>query len=446
MLALVVGLLTWVAATVIAQRLCWRAPASVGLPIAFLASVAVIHVPGALVHVLPWYDRPTRSLVEDGFALSAIGALFLALGHAWHQRRQGHRAPERARPTRSRASHAWSRRAGIRFLVTGLVIHLLVLPLLQGVPTVTAILSAGMTLSVCGLHILIYMARARGDGPALRFWLAFTLLFPALTVVSGGYLGFGVSIVIGTICFVAGFDRPRWRPYAFVLLLLYPALCAYVTYMRDRKEIRAEVWGGAPLSRRVDVVAKAFLSPDFFDPLDEQHLYRFDERLNQNILVGQAVRHMARSSVEFAHGETIADAVFALVPRALWPDKPFRAGGAEVVTRYTGQRYERSTSVGVGTVLELYINFGGPGVCVGFFILGVVLSALDGRCGAMLAAGRQGEFLRHYLPSLSLLSSAGNSFVEVGASCVGAYLLARAVERWIDRRERKETLAEEGRR
>lgn len=430
-MTIVVGLLAWVVATVVVQSLCWRTPASVGLPVAFLASIGVIHLPGALVHALPWYVRPSHDLVEEGFALSTLGAVALALGHLWHHRRR-RREPAPRPPVRR--GQAWSRRDGLRYLVAGLTIHLIVLPLLHGVPTLTAVLSAGLTLAVCGLQMLIYAAWVRGDRPALVRWLLVTLLFPVMTVVSGGYLGFGVAVVLGTFCFVTGFVRPRWRPYGLVLLLLYPALCVYVTYMRDRTDIRAVVWGGGALHERAGAVADTFLSPELFDPFDTTHLRRFDDRLNQNILVGQAARNMERSRIEFARGGTIVDAFLALVPRALWPDKPLKAGGAEVVSRYTGQTFGGNTSVGVGTVLELYINFGAPGILLGFAALGVLLSKLDLHCGAMLAAGRQGDFLVAYLPAMSLLGSAANSFLEVSASVAGALLLALAMRRWLSRR------------
>ena len=37
----------------------------------------------------------------------------------------------------------------------------------------------------------------------------------------------------------------------------YLALSVYVTYMRDRTEIRASVWGGQSLSNRLDLVSLA---------------------------------------------------------------------------------------------------------------------------------------------------------------------------------------------
>lgn len=318
---------------------------------------------------------------------------------------------------------------GLRYLVLGLGIHLVVFPVFHGVATITAILSGGMTLAVCGLHLLIHAAATRGERRAYYGWVAAACLFPLVTVMSGGFLGFGVAILMGTLCFVAGFDRPRWRPYLIALILLYPALSTYVSYMRDRGAIREVVWGRAPLATRLDVVAATIASPELFDPTDELHLRRFDERLNQNTLVGHAVEHMEEARVEFAEGRTFLDAVLGLIPRALWPDKPFKAGGASTVMKYTGLRFKADTSVGVGTVLELYINFGAAGVALGFAALGVVLSRLDERCGALLASGELDTFPRLYVVGLSLLGSAGNSFVEVGASLVGAVLLAEAVRR-----------------
>ena len=77
---------------------------------------------------------------------------------------------------------------------------------------------------------------------------------------------------------------------------------------------------------------------------------------------------------DFAYGGTVP--LWGFVPRALWPDKPAVGGGGSLVSEYTGIPFGEGTSVGAGQVLELYVNFGIPGVLAGFTGLGFLLMRL----------------------------------------------------------------------
>ena len=66
-----------------------------------------------------------------------------------------------------------------------------------------------------------------------------------------------------------------------------------------------------------------------------------------------------------------------MVPRILWPEKPVSAGSPAIVSEMTGLHLSPTTSFGVGNVMELQINFGIPGVVLGFFGLGWLLGMLD---------------------------------------------------------------------
>ena len=88
--------------------------------------------------------------------------------------------------------------------------------------------------------------------------------------------------------------------------------------------------------------------------------------MNQNQLVGAAVQYLESGYAPFATGDTLIQSALAIIPRAIWPDKPVFAGSPGLVTQYTGIQFAAGTSVGVGQVLEFYINFGSPGVVGGF--------------------------------------------------------------------------------
>jgi hypothetical protein len=155
-------------------------------------------------------------------------------------------------------------------------------------------------------------------------------------------------------------------------------------------------------------------------------------RLNQNYLVGAAVRNLESGSKEHAHGQTVIEAFQSLVPRALWPSKPVAAGSPRIVTEYTGITFAAYTSVGVGQVMEFYINFGTAGVIIGFLLFGTLLTLLDTWAAERLWRGDWLQFAMWFLPGLALMQ-AGGSLVEVLSSAGAGMLAVLFVNRFIVR-------------
>ena len=84
--------------------------------------------------------------------------------------------------------------------------------------------------------------------------------------------------------------------------------------------------------------------------------------------------------VPYENGALIGAAVMHVIePRLLFPDKP-RLDDNQLTAKYAGFRLDArtssGTSVGLGYVAELYIDFGVPGTIVVMFVLGF----LGGRC------------------------------------------------------------------
>src|SRR6185437_4183912 len=87
---------------------------------------------------------------------------------------------------------------------------------------------------------------------------------------------------------------------------------------------------------------------------------------------------------------------------------------------------DKNTSVGAGQVFEFYINFGLPGVVVGFFGLGFLLVRLD-NCimKALLEHDMRGLLIRA-MPGLTLLQPGGN-LLEIAVAFAGAVVASRVV-------------------
>jgi hypothetical protein len=183
---------------------------------------------------------------------------------------------------------------------------------------------------------------------------------------------------------------------------------------------------------------QSLLTFEFFDPHNPEHLTRIEDRLNQSALVGAAVIHLQETQ-DYAHGETIYDAMLALIPRAFWPDKPITAGSGNLVTRFTGIAFDSTgnTSVGIGAVMECYVNFGTAGVICGFLLLGIIVTTLDILATERLANFDLNGFVLFFLPGLAFLQ-VGGQFVEVTASAAGSLIVALLVNRYLHRYQRKQ--------
>jgi hypothetical protein len=154
------------------------------------------------------------------------------------------------------------------------------------------------------------------------------------------------------------------------------------------------------------------------------HVAALDGRLNQNYLVGAAILYHESGAVPFVYGGTVP--LWALIPRAIWPDKPQVGGGLDVVSEFTGIQFAEGISVGAGQVLEFYVNFGIPGLLIGFLGLGFLLMRLDQGAMRSLAAGDMRGFLPQAMPGLMLLQPGGN-LLEILVACVAGYLTAHLV-------------------
>lgn len=395
-----------------------------GLLYAYVLNLWAIHWLGAAVHTLPWFRRGDLDVILLGLEQSTYGIVAFVVGSLvlapmLESARSGTAELVEDLPARPRGVAAY-------YLVLGGLAYVFLSQL--RLPTLGAVVAAGQQLLVVGLCLKCWWAWQAGRAGRLAAWLGVTLLLPVFTIVHTGFLSYGAVAALIVFVFVGSFYRPRRKVVAVALVIVYAGLSFYVSYMRDRPEIRETVWGGRPLEERIERVIATVGGIEWFDPTDVQHLAAIDERLNQNYFVGLAVDDLSRSGA-YANGDTLVDGVLALVPRAAWPEKPVFAGSGDLVTRFTGVRFREGTSVGVGTVLELYANFGTVGVMVGFLLLGVLMTLLDATAHRRLALGRWEGFTLSYLVGMSFLQ-VGGSLVEITGTAGASVVASLAVNRF----------------
>src|SRR5262249_4845655 len=255
-------------------------------------------------------------------------------------------------------------------------------------------------------------------------WLGALAVYPLVMLLLGGFLSYGSAAAIIVISTLTISIKKWWKVVIGVIVCVYLGLTIFVNYFAQRGEIRREVWGGAPLEDRIDRTLGIYRNFKWFDSSDYQHANALDDRLNQNYFVGLAAARIEQGSVDYLYGRSLWEGLIAFVPRALWPDKPVTSGSPKIVSEMTGLKLNEDTSWGVGNVMEFYINFGIPGLVVGFFLLGFLLRALDRYVAASLSRGDFGRACLGFLPAVALIQPNG-SLVELtsgsAAALVGAY-------------------------
>jgi hypothetical protein len=400
---------TGTGAMVVFASLRGRRPTS-GLAVAYVFAFGMIHWLPALVYSLPWYDPAHDPRIERvGFQQSTYAVLAFAAGNglvAMAMRRKYIEVGDG-----SAVNSGITPGTGKIYLVVGAVAYVISSTGHAGLPSLQGLVALGQYLFLVGLCILCWNAWKSGRPGRMWLWFSVGLAMPVVTIAKQGFLFYGATAVLILFSFILGFLGSQRRVVLPTLVIAYVGLSAFLTYFRDRPQIRQTVWGGQTLAIRVTQLKTTASSFDWFNPKNQAELDRINGRLDQNYLVGSAVNRLTFSG-QFAHGTTMVDALLGFIPRALWTSKPVRAGGSQIVTQFTGITFLGGTSVGPGPVMELYGNFGTGGVVAGFLVIGAALAFLDRTAARHLRTGHDALFVLSFLLGISLLQVA-DAFVNV---------------------------------
>ena len=182
-------------------------------------------------------------------------------------------------------------------------------------------------LLILGLWFWLYSAATAKNSRQILLVFAMLPLLPLATLVTGGFIGYGTVWVLSIVAFYFAIARRRVWFYLAAPPVIFLGLSLFVTYAQQREEIRDVIWyQNAGIMRRLDQVSKLVTDFQLLDLSNAQHLYALDLRLNQNYLVGAGVMRHREGEAELRYGTTVA--LWALIPRAIWPDKPAVGGGA----------------------------------------------------------------------------------------------------------------------
>jgi putative effector of murein hydrolase LrgA (UPF0299 family) len=397
---------------------------SLGLPIAYLCSLLLIHVPGALAHIAGRDFLLHSDLIEIGMRFTALGSMCFVAG-VWLAHSSTPKMPIRREADRD---HFWW------FCLLGGWSLIYGLSPLYHIPSISAAVEKGGGIWMLGVILGLRAACQRRDLKRIAIWLGALMVYPVLMLLLGGFLSYGSAAIIVVCAGLTISTRSYWQVFVGITVFVFLSLSIFVNYFGHRNHIREQVWGGAPLEARIDSVTDTVRGFKWFDPNDRMHLIALDQRLNQNYFVGLAARRIQFGLANYLVGDSVWQGLLSLVPRVLWPDKPVFGGSPEIVSKMTGLHLSPTTSFGVGNVMEFQINFGVPGVVIGFFVLGWLIGMLDLKAAVAEARGDLGGLILFFLPAVALIDPQG-SLVEMfsgsAAALVAAYGWKWAWKQWV---------------
>ncbi len=429
-------LLLWICVSTIIVVAHWRKEIrGVGLVLGYVFNLSLIHFAGAAIYLSNLPHLYEIEEVEAGFREASWGLLSFGLGAIvigpalLSVRRDAsgdvHFEPAETIPK--------------AYLIVGAVSYAALATFLTDIPTLNAAVGVGQYVFIVGICILVWKAWREGGRKKLIGLFFLALLLPFVTMIFQGFLGYGVAALAVVLFFFGSIMRPRWPLVIAALLIGYVGLSFFVTYIQNRESIREVVWAGRELPERVERVWLSTSEMERFDPGNAGHLDQIDRRLNQNHLVGAAVEHL-ESTQDYGKGDSLVQSVLALVPRFLWPEKDIEAGSPDLVSQYTGLQFAEGTSVGVGHVLEFYINFGTVGIIAGMLLLGVAVSILDLLAAQRLLQDDWAGFALRFLIGITLLQ-VGGSLVELTTGAGAAAVLAVGTNSYLYRLQKRKAIA-----
>ena len=392
------------------------------LVLAYFFGISIIHVPGALAYLNPGVNWGNAEATKVGFEVTLFGmAAFIAgvgISRLCTRRRDRDLLIQRIAAEKSDLLD----RFGKHVTIIGVLCYFVLLPASARLPSLTAFISSLAVLLILGFWLRLYAAAAvRRVGRTLSL-LAIVPLLPLATLVTGGFLSFGTGWVLSIVAFTYLIAKRRIWIYLLTPPIIFLGLSLFVTYFQQRTALRDDIWyRNTSFSQRLAKTSNIITEFELFDLTNVRHLFALNERLNQNDLVGRGVIRHRAGITELSYGETLP--WWAPIPRFLWPDKPTVGGGGEIVSRFTGIKFAEGTSVGAGQVLEFYMNFGMPGVLIGFATLGCLLMWLDREIMIAFANLDVPQLILRALPGLALLQPGGN-LLEIFVAVLSAFVTA----------------------
>lgn len=384
---------------------------SLGLPVAYLASLFVQHLPGTLVDWSKGETTDKLQYTEIGMKFMTIGVISFVVG-VWLARQSDATAV-------SAPVAVGRRRFWLFCFAGGMFTTILVYPFVGEIPTLGNTVLLGCGIWMFGVMMGLRDALQRKKLRSGLLWCLALAVYPVLMLVNAGFLSVGSQSALDVVSSLTISARKLSRVLFTMAIVVYLGLTLFGNYFQARDNLRAAVWQGGNVSQRVGAVLDIARNFTPYDPSNELVNYAFELRLDQNYFIGLAADRLERGEVKYLSGSSLYYAAIALIPRSIWPGKPEFGGSQTMVADTTGLYLNEHTAWGVGSVMELEINFGMIGVIVGLLILGWTIGTLDRKAAIADASGNLSTAVLYFLP-VTALAQPMNSMAELVGGAVSA--------------------------
>ncbi|MDB5451907.1 MAG: hypothetical protein JWO33_485 [Caulobacteraceae bacterium] len=299
-----------------------------------------------------------------------------------------------------------------------------------------------------GLFALAYccFVTRRGYG-----YLALASLVEIFIGITGFFSDFKAPIFVIGLAAIAAGHRPKFRDVAMVTLLASALLLLGSFWSAVKLDYRQYLSGGTmeqtitvPLGDRLAYLGDQVKNADGVLMADG-----FDQLLRR-----QSYIHFLGSTMKFVperlpheHGARLSTTLLNIVkPRFLFPDKPATEFDSVVTQKYTGLpiQVREGTSISIGYVGELYIDFGKVGAVIGCLLLGLAFGLAyqylrnHGKGSLLLTYGIRATAILVLMPfETALIKYVGGAALAF----VAAYLLQKFVAPWLSSKLRWRTVA-----
>ena len=190
-----------------AKRIGFRS----GLPIAYLYSLLLIHVPGAFAQVVGRDFLLNSDLVELAMRFTALGSICFVAG-VWLARGSTPRVSIRRDVDRP---HFWW------FCLVGGWICIYGLSPLYDIPSVSAAVDKGGAIWMLGVLLGLRAASQNRDLKWTGLWLGALMVYPVLMLLLGGFLSYGSAAIILVCSALTISTRSYWRVMVGITLFTF---------------------------------------------------------------------------------------------------------------------------------------------------------------------------------------------------------------------------------
>ena len=200
---LALWLALWMAAATVILYKVWKGRFfGVGLVLAYLLNLWLMHWVAASIYLLPWDQHFEVDLVALGLEQSTYGVLAFTFGSLVL-------TPMilsfRHLPNTALVSYESHQSLPKAYMLIGAVSYLLLSSTLGQLPTATALVSVGQQLFVVGLCLACWKAWQEGDMKRFLGWLGVGLLMLLITIMSRGFIGYGAVATFTVLVFIVSF-------------------------------------------------------------------------------------------------------------------------------------------------------------------------------------------------------------------------------------------------